>query len=229
MFEHREKESGERTGFATLAPALAELGRDFHRRGWALGTSGNFSAVISREPLRMAITSSGVDKGALTARQILEIDEKAEPVGSSAQPSAQPSAEARLHVAVARVRAAGAVLHTHSVWSTILSEACAGRGGVSIEGYEMLKGLDGVSTHEHREWLPILENSQDAAALARAVERTLEENPRSHGFLLRRHGLYTWGGDLQEAKRHVEILEFLLEVLGRTWAVAGRGFLVAGA
>jgi hypothetical protein len=27
----------------------------------------------------------------------------------------------------------------------------------------MLKGLDGVTTHEHREWIPILPNSQDMA------------------------------------------------------------------
>ena len=80
----------------------------------------------------------------------------------------------------------------------------------------MLKGLEGVQTHQHREWLPILENSQDYDALARNVERVLGDHPGSHGFLLRRHGLYTWGRDLTEAKRHVEILEFLMEVLGRT-------------
>ena len=203
---------GETPRFSGLASLLAELGREFYRRGWALGTSGNFSALVSREPLRLAITSSGVDKGALTAEQILEMDENAQAVGASAQ----PSAEARLHLAVVRRRGAGAVLHTHSVWSTIASEAHAGEGGVSIEGYEMLKGLEGVSTHEHREWLPIIENSQDPVALARAVEETLRQHPDSHGFLLRRHGLYSWGRDLGEAKRHLEILEFLLEVLGRT-------------
>ena len=79
----------------------------------------------------------------------------------------------------------------------------------------MLKGLNGVTTHEHREWLPILENSQDMEMLAGETSRMLEENPRIHGFLIRRHGLYTWGKDLAEAARHVEILEFLLESAGR--------------
>jgi methylthioribulose-1-phosphate dehydratase len=114
-----------------------------------------------------------------------------------------------------RLREAGAVLHTHSVWSNILSDAYAADGGLSIEGYEMLKGLEGVSTHEHREWLPIIENSQDMTALAGSVEGALRQHPSSHGFLLRRHGLYTWGKDIAEAKRHVEIFEFLLEVRGR--------------
>jgi methylthioribulose-1-phosphate dehydratase len=108
-------------------------------------------------------------------------------------------------------------LHTHSVWSNILSDAHAREGGLSIEGYEMLKGLEGVSTHEHREWLPVIENSQDMTGLAGSVEETLKKYPDAHGFLLRRHGLYTWGKDLSEAKRHVEILEFLLEVTGRTY------------
>jgi methylthioribulose-1-phosphate dehydratase len=106
------------------------------------------------------------------------------------------------------------VLHTHSIWSTILSDA-ATEDGVALEGYEMLKGLDGVGTHEHREWLPILDNTQDWATAAPRVEAMLAEHPAAHGFLIRRHGLYTWGRDLAEAKRHVEALEFLFEVKGR--------------
>jgi len=80
----------------------------------------------------------------------------------------------------------------------------------------MLKGLSGVRTHEHREMLHIIENSQDIAALAEKVGAMLQSKAPVHGFLLRRHGLYTWGRDLAEAKRHVEILEFLLEILGRS-------------
>jgi methylthioribulose-1-phosphate dehydratase len=107
------------------------------------------------------------------------------------------------------------VLHTHSVWSTLLSEQRAPAGGIAIEGYEMLKGLDGVSTHAHREWLPIVENRQDWEEGASAVVTALEAHPAAHGLLLRGHGLYTWGRDVAEARRHLEILEFLLEVVGR--------------
>jgi len=89
-------------------------------------------------------------------------------------------------------------------------------GGVTIEGYEMLKGLQGVPTHEHSEWLPIVENSQDMTALAETVGQTLNEHKAAHGFLVRRHGLYTWGETVAQAKRHIEIFEFLLETMGRT-------------
>jgi len=200
-----------------LAAQLAEVGRLCYSRGWALGTSGNFSAVVSREPLRLAITSSGVDKGLLTPAQIVEIDERGRLVAGSGK----PSAEASLHIAIAQTKGAGAVLHTHSIWSTILSEDAKDGGGLAIEGYEMLKGLDGVATHEHREWLPIIENTQDWVAAAPRVAGMLREFPATHGFLIRRHGLYTWGATLSEAQRQVEILEFLLEAMGRkrgtTW------------
>jgi methylthioribulose-1-phosphate dehydratase len=202
--------------FAELAAGLAEIGRQCHARGWALGTSGNFSAVVSRDPLRLAITPSGVDKGNLSPDQIVQIDDRGQVLAGSGRPSAEVS----LHLAIVRARGAGAVLHTHSIWSTILSEGAGGEG-LAIEGYEMLKGLEGVATHEHREWLPILDNTQDWSAAVPEVEAILARQPTVHGFLIRRHGLYTWGRDPAEAMRQVEILEFLFEVIGRkrgtTW------------
>jgi methylthioribulose-1-phosphate dehydratase len=201
--------------FAKLTEDLAEIGRNFYSRGWVLGTSGNFSAVVSREPLRLAITSTGLDKDNLAPARFLEMDEDLKIIRGKGR----PSAEALLHLSIVRGRGAGAVLHTHSVWSTVLSGAYAAHGGLALEGYEMLKGLEGVRTHEHREWLPILENSQDMTGLSQVVSKTLSGHPTIHGFLLRGHGLYTWGASLQEAKRHVEILEFLMEVLVRTQAL----------
>jgi methylthioribulose-1-phosphate dehydratase len=200
--------------FARISANLAEIGKGFHARGWVLGTSGNFSAVISRKPLRLAITSTGLDKGSLAPAQFLEMDEEANVIRGDGR----PSAEALLHLAIARGVDADAVLHTHSVWSTVLSGSHASQGGIALEGYEMLKGLAGVGTHRHREWLPILENSQDMVELADHVSKTLREIPGIHGFLLKDHGLYTWGASLQDAKRHVEILEFLMEVLVRSGA-----------
>jgi methylthioribulose-1-phosphate dehydratase len=197
---------------SAVAVELAALGRRFDARGWVLGTSGNFSAVISALPLRLAITRSGASKGSLTPDDILEIDESL----TVRDGSHRPSAEAKLHVELVRLRQARAVLHTHSVWSTLLSDRHARAGGMEISGYEMLKGLEGVTTHHHREWLPILANDQNMDRLAVEMRRALQDYPACHGFLLHRHGLYTWGQTLAEAVRHVEILEFLLEVVGRT-------------
>jgi len=222
-----KRTSLEQANFRRTASQLAALGRQFYMRGWALGTSGNFSAVLGETPLRLAITASGLDKGSLSSDQILEIDDEGHILDGASRRGRirsaprkprvpyRPSDEGKLHLAVIHARRAKVVLHTHSVWATLLSERYAPEEGLGIEGYEMLKGLEGVRTHEHRAWLPIVENSQDMVALARAVEEALTRHPAAHGFLLRGHGLYTWGQDFATAKRHVEILEFLLEVLGR--------------
>lgn len=202
---------GARGDFDDVAAELVELGRQAHARGWVLGTSGNFSAVLSQKPLRLAITPTGLDKGRLHVRDILEIDGD----GATLRGSGRPSSETPIHLVLVRGRGAKAVAHTHSLWGTLLSAAHTGAGGLALEGYEMLKGLSGVESHAHREWLPILDNSQDWAADANKVEQALRAHPHLHGFLIARHGLYTWGRDVGEAARHLEVLEFLLEVLGR--------------
>jgi methylthioribulose-1-phosphate dehydratase len=201
-----------------LAAKLAAVAKSFHARGWLLGTSGNLSAVVQREPLRLVMSPSGVDKGELMPDQMLTIDENARIVN---QDFGKPSDESLLHIKIVKERGAGAVLHTHSVWNTLLSDLYATADGVTISGYEMLKGLQGVRTHEHSEWLPIIENSQDMPALAESVGQTLNQHKGAHGFLLRRHGLYSWGETLAHAKRHIEILEFLLETMGRTLHIRG--------
>ena len=204
-----------------VATGLAAVAKGFHVRGWLLGTSGNLSAVVQREPLRLVMSPSGVDKGELRPEQFLSLDENAKIVSAH---DGKPSDESLLHLRIVKDRGAAAVLHTHSVWNTMLSELYAREGGVTIEGYEMLKGLQGVRTHEHTEFLPIIENSQDMPALADLVSQTLSTHKDAHGFLLRRHGLYSWGQTLAEAKRHIEILEFLLETMGLTMRIYGKTF-----
>ncbi len=200
--------------FETVAREVVELARSCAGRGSVPATSGNFSAVVSRDPLRLAITPSGADKGALAATAILEIDD----TGVVRRGQGQPSAEAALHLGIVRARGAGAVAHTHSLWATLLSEARAGQAAVSITGLEMLKALDGVTSHEHCETLPIVANTQDWGSGWRAAQDALARHPEAHGLLIRGHGLYTWGRDVTETRRHLEALEYLLEAHGRlTW------------
>ena len=189
---------------------LANTIRGFYQRGWCLGTGGNFSAVAATDPLELLITPSGVHKGDLTPEQLLLIDNQANVLAGDGK----PSAETGIHLTLLEhfgPETVGSILHTHSPLCTALSEAHV--SGVAFEGYEMLKGLEGVKTHNHREWTPILENSQDIPALCRDAQKMLRANPGIHGFLLRGHGLYTWGRDILEARRHVEIFEFLFEVM----------------
>ena len=203
----------EKTTLPSPSAELAEAGQEFYRRGWVLGTSGNFSALLARKPLRVCVTASGLEKGKLDETNFLELDDDAEIL----QGFGKPSAETLIHLTIYRfLPKARSILHTHSVWGTILSDHFFEQGAIKIEGYEMLKGLAGVTTHEHTEHVPIVENSQDYVALAHVIENVIRDNPDIHGIYLRRHGLYTWGETVSEAKRHIEIFEFLFEVLGRS-------------
>jgi methylthioribulose-1-phosphate dehydratase len=194
---------------------LIETGRDFHHRGWSLATSSNYSVVTGRDPLRLLVTCSGFDKGRLTPEQFVIVGEDGKSVRDSGR---KPSAEVLLHVALARGEAAGSVLHTHSIWGTLLSEACAAQGYLEISGYEMLKALAGIATHEVTVRVEIFPNTQDMSDFACGVEKRLCDHgrpPLGCAFLIAGHGLYAWGKDLIEARRHIEALEFLFEVAAR--------------
>ena len=198
--------------------ALSAVGRQFHDFKWSLGTSSNYSIVLQRDPMRLLLTASGKDKGALGQGDFVVVDG----TGKSLVPGpGKPSAETGLHTLLAELPETGAILHTHSVWGTLLSDRY-GEAGFAIEGFEMLKGLEGITTHEIRKDVEVFANDQDIARLASKIRPRLHDasRPLTHGFLIERHGMYTWGRDIAAARRHVEIYEFLFEVLARKLQMA---------
>jgi methylthioribulose-1-phosphate dehydratase len=201
---------------STVAESLCATARWCYTKGWVPATSGNFSV---RQGARILITASGLDKGILTPAGLMEVDLE----GVVMKGAGRPSAETRLHLELYKARPnAGAILHVHTIWNTLLSGIHADAGHVDLDGYELLKGLAGVSTHEHIERVPILRNSQDFDELTARLANALNEYPKAHGVLLSRHGLYTWGESVAEARRHLEALEFLFEVEGRRALAAAR-------
>jgi methylthioribulose-1-phosphate dehydratase len=191
------------------AESLCASARWCYTQGWVPATSGNFSV---RQGGRILVTASGLDKGVLTPAGLLEIDAE----GRVLSGAGKPSAETGLHLVLYKARPeAGAILHVHTIWNTLLSGQHVAAGHVAIGGYELLKGLSGVDTHEHVERVPILKNSQNYAELTAQLAEALTAYPEAHGVLLSRHGLYTWGESVAEARRHLEALEFLFELEGR--------------
>jgi methylthioribulose-1-phosphate dehydratase len=208
------------TGLAREIDALREIGAMLWQRGWSVGTSSNYSVVVSREPLELLVTASGKDKGRLTRGDFVRVAATGKPTVDG-QPKS--SAETLLHVVAAQQPGVGAVLHTHSVWSTVLSDFFFPQGRFELSGYEMLKGLEGIATHETTAWVEIFDNTQDIPSLAGQVRERMNDaaEPLQYGYLIRRHGLYTWGRDLEEARRHVEIFEFLFECVARRMILTG--------
>ena len=172
-------------------------------KGWAPATGGNMSVRQNSE--YCLLSASGKDKGSLTRDDFIQVE-----IATNSAPSGRtPSAETGLHTLIYRLfPQAGAVLHTHTVNSTVLSRVEKG-AALLLSGYEMQKTLAGQHTHLNTIALPLFDNDQDIDALAQRIEAFAQETPLQYGFLLRGHGLTCWGKDVNEARRHLEGLEFL--------------------
>ncbi|UMB75950.1 methylthioribulose 1-phosphate dehydratase [Dickeya fangzhongdai] len=174
-------------------------------KGWCPATGGNMSVRFDER--QCLITESGKDKGSLREDDFLLVD-----IATNHVPSGRtPSAETGLHTLLYRLfPATGAVLHTHSVNATVLSRV-EKSDALVLQGYEMQKSLSGQRTHLDQVAIPIFDNDQDIPALAERVAARHEAAPLRYGFLVRGHGLYCWGNDVKEARRHLEGLEFLFQ------------------
>ena len=196
--------------FKIVAEQLVQTAQWASRMGWAPATSSNYSVRLPDDaaPAYCAITSSGVDKGTIEVEHILAIDQLGRPIDAD---GLKPSAETPLHLLLYRTMGAGAVLHTHSLPAALLSQLARDEGHVLLSGWELLKGLSGIDTHEAEISLPVFPNSQDMQALSTRLEHALSKKQSCYGFLLAGHGLYAWGKDIPEAKRHLEVFEYLLQ------------------
>ena len=190
-----------------LREQLTKTIADLHGRRWCEGTGGNFSVVVQRDPLHLLMAPSGVNKGQVEPAQLVIVDEQQKVI----QGQGRASAETTLHVEIITTLQCRAVLHTHSVDSTVLSDHCAKQATIRLEGWEMLKGLKGITTHDTSIDIPIVANNQNMRELSQCIRPYLNTN--APGILVAGHGLYAWGDSLAEAQRHVEILEFLFSTV----------------
>ncbi|MDR3461998.1 MAG: methylthioribulose 1-phosphate dehydratase [Beijerinckiaceae bacterium] len=196
--------------------SVIAAGRCASARNWVPATSGNFSVRSGRD--QIAITRSGVDKGALSPSDIL-----IQPLDQPLLPGS--SAEASLHVRLYQDNPdIGAIFHVHSLYATVIARAHAGDGVVTLTGWELQKALIGLTSHETIVEVPVFDNDQDTAALAIRVAKRLATpaapgHRRAPGYLLAGHGLYAWGSGPREAARHLEALEVLFQqtIVARTY------------
>lgn len=188
---------------STATRELISAGELFHRRGWVPATGGNFSARLTSQ--KMLITASGWHKGELRDEAFLVAGLDGLPDDASRK----ASYETLLHCQLYRHDAAiGSVLHTHSIANTVLSRRHA---SIRLSGYELLKLLPGIQTHDVAVDIPVFENDQDIARLAATVEAWMKQHPGVPAYLIAGHGLYAWGETVAQARHRVEALEFMFE------------------
>jgi len=200
------------TTFNQAAESIVTIGRYCYQRGWLPATSGNISVRLDDQAL--ALTKSGKNKGELAVADIMQVDMQGQPLSEG-----KPSAETLLHCQLYGWQAdIGAVIHTHSPAATTLSVLA--RGALIFEQREILKAFPGIESHENKIEIPVFNNDQNMPRLARQVEAYMAESHRHFvAYLIRGHGLYTWGTAMHDAQRHLEALEFLFEcqlLMGRT-------------
>ena len=188
---------------AQRADEIVANTRELAALGWTPATSSNFSLRV--DDRHAAITVSGRDKGRLSRDDIMVVDFEGRPVATAQRPSAETLLHTQLY---ARFPEIGCVLHTHSRTQTVASRLYAADGRIHLEGWELLKAFHGNDTHEAAIDVPVLPNTQDMPALAAQVEALLDTQCL-WGYLIDGHGLYAWGRDMAEARRHLDAFEFL--------------------
>jgi len=189
------------------AKMLCDLCRLFGERGWCRATSGNFSLRI--DDSHCLITQSGKEKSRLSPDDLMICDLR----GRAVDEELKPSAETPVHTCLYGLDAGiGAVLHIHAVTATVLSRAMGPE--FELTGYEMQKAFSGTASFEETLTIKNFENDQDMDALAARIgEAWTDGSLKVPGFLIKGHGLYAWGKDAAEARRHVEAFEFLFDCL----------------
>jgi methylthioribulose-1-phosphate dehydratase len=170
------------------------------------------------EPLLLVVSASGRDKASMTTADFLLVDGSLQPVepgfqlvGSKVVP--RPSSETVVHARIYQATGCGCVLHVHTVWNNLIAERAFFQGDVVLWDLEMIKGLD-IWEEAAEIRIPVVENLFKLPALAEAVAERITDQ-RVPGILVRRHGLYAWGANPFQAKRHVEAFEFMFEYLLR--------------
>lgn len=191
----------------SLPQTLASTIRNWHAKGWSPATSTNYSFRLEDQPNAIHVSRSGIDKSQFTADDFMTVDLQGKPVAGFE--TLKPSAETLIHCTLYELfPETQCIVHSHSVYSVLHS--AVEKDAVTIKGYEVLKGFEGISTHETTVVCPIFDNTQDMLAFSEVLKA--EKNRLTiPAFIMRKHGTYAWGKNLFEAKRHLETIEYLLE------------------
>ncbi|XID94364.1 methylthioribulose 1-phosphate dehydratase [Paenibacillaceae bacterium WGS1546] len=191
---------------------LTSIKAEFAAKGFFPGTSGNLSMRVgpyAPDEFYFAVTASGKDKSKSTPDDFLFVDRDGRPCEATAL---KPSAETVIHQEIYRLTGCGAIFHIHSVFNSLVSELFWERRAVPVEGVELIKGLN-IWEEEAVIDVPILSNFADVPRIVPEISERIAD--RIPGILLRKHGIYAWGKDAFEAKRHLEAFEFLFEYVYR--------------
>lgn len=191
---------------------LATLVRVMNTQGHNPATSGNYSLRSKTSPEIALVSESGIDKSKFTEDNFLPIyHETRQMLPNYAATGRKSSDETDIHLSLYQITNANCVLHSHMLDALLFADLFPGKEFATIKNLELLKGFKGVKTHELEINIPIFDNTQDIRNLAEVVKPAILSQKNNYGLLLRGHGIYVWGESVEEAKRHLEVFEYLFK------------------
>lgn len=194
-------------GYEPMWEELAEVKELFAKRDWFPGTSGNLSLKVNDDPLSFLVTASGKDKSKITAEDFLLVDDNSKPCYPT---HLKPSAETLIHAEIYKKMEAGAVFHVHTIHNNLVSDLYLEQKELEIKNIELIKAFN-IWEEGATITVPIIPNYANIPTLTEEISKVLDE--RVPGVLIHNHGIYVWGKNGFEAKKHLEAFEFLFEYM----------------
>jgi methylthioribulose-1-phosphate dehydratase len=191
---------------------LAGLVRVMNSLGHNPATSGNYSLRSKTTPEIALVSESGIDKSKFSEDNFLPIYYSTREMHEKYKSTGRKSSdETDIHLTIYQITKANCVLHSHILDSILFADLFPGKKFATISNLELLKGFKGVKTHELEINIPLFDNTQDIRSLAETIKPAILSQPDSYGLLLRGHGVYVWGDSVEEAKRHLEVFEYIFK------------------
>lgn len=191
---------------------LANLVRLMNSLGHNPATSGNYSIRSKTTPEIALVSESGIDKSKFTEENFIPLNIETRKMDSKYLRSGRKSSdETDIHLSIYQITNAQCVLHSHLLESILFADLFLDLPFATIEGLELLKGFKGIKTHETQINIPCFDNTQDIALLAEQIKPSVISEKNNYGILLRGHGIYVWGASIEEARRHLEVFEYIFK------------------
>jgi len=177
-----------------LIQELISAGKLLYERGLQTTRSGNVSA---RDGTVFWITRTGTNLARLTETQFVQVE-----LDDSTSIPREASVESPVHRGVYNASSARAIVHAHPPYAIAAAQAL-GEGGITPIHNEALVGL---------KWIPVIETSVAGEDTGEAVEGIAQQLSRWPALVIRGHGAFTIGGDVEEALYRMVLLEEVCKI-----------------
>jgi L-ribulose-5-phosphate 4-epimerase len=188
-----------------LKEKVCEANLELVKLGLVLFTWGNVSA-IDRESGFIVIKPSGVPYDTMTADDMVVVDLS----GKVAEGRYRPSSDTPTHIELYKAFDTGAVVHTHSKWATIWSQAGKPVPALGTTHADSFYGSIPVTRPMTGQEINGEYEKETGKVIIELFNNTDARN--IPGVLVNNHGPFTWGDTPGKAVENSAVLEYICEM-----------------